>query len=125
MFVIFPEIQGLRFYRDPLTGVIFEAAALISFSDDAVLGTQDLVLVHGGAVGTVAAGTGDLFSEQHDIDLSFVLRALYMDRTGKSTPIPHFFLETCADGRCGYGYQQSDRSLCGGSLGCLEDPRER
>ena len=86
MLVILPEIQSFGFGRDAFAGVIFESTAFFFFCDDAVFGAEDLAFVHHGAVGAVATGAGDLLSEQHGIDLSFILSTLYMDPPGKSTP---------------------------------------
>ena len=91
MVIVFSEIERFGLCGDPLAGIVFETAAFLFFGDDTVFGTQHLLFVHQRTVGTVAAGAGDLFSEQHDIALSFVLGVLYMDLSGKSTPYLDFF----------------------------------
>lgn len=65
VFVVLTEVQSLRLGGDPLAGIVFEFTTLFGLHNYAPLDAQELILAHGGSVGAVGAGMGNLLSEQH------------------------------------------------------------
>lgn len=63
--VVFGEVQGLGFGRNPLEGVVVKFPALAVGRHNALSGAEHLLVVEFRAVGAILAGTLNLLSEQH------------------------------------------------------------
>lgn len=71
LFVILGKVQSLGLGRDPFAGLIFELSAFTVGRHDALFGAEDLLIFIAGAVSAILAGSGNIFPEQHDIDLVY------------------------------------------------------
>lgn len=67
LLVIFGEIQGLGFQRDPLTGIIAEFPAFIGGRFYPVFDAENAAVFQLRTMKTVRAGTFYFFTKQHNV----------------------------------------------------------
>lgn len=68
-FVILIKVYCFRFGRDPFAGIVLKLSAFSLRQNGAAFGAKYLVFINSDAIGTISAGSLNLFPENHNIYL--------------------------------------------------------